>query len=76
MHGIAKMFAICSAAMVPAYFLSSVTTAWSLAAFLATSLAVFSALWHWSLGEADRAIVSGWLNGIGMRLSFPRTRQV
>jgi O-antigen/teichoic acid export membrane protein len=76
MRGIAKIFAICSAAMVPAYFLSSVTRVWSLAAFLATSVAVCSALWHWSLGEADRTIVCGWLDGIGLRRLFPRARQI
>jgi O-antigen/teichoic acid export membrane protein len=76
MRGIAKIFAICSAAMAPAYFLSSMTRVWSLAAFLATSVAVCSALWHWSLGEADRTIVCGWLDGIGLRRLFPRARQI
>jgi O-antigen/teichoic acid export membrane protein len=68
MHCTVKTFAICSLAMIPAYYQSSAALPLSLCLFVVTTPAVLAALWKWSLTEPDRAIISDWL--INLRHQF------
>lgn len=61
MRSTVRMFAICSVAMIPAYYQSSAAPSLSLGLFAVTAPAVLAALWKWSLSEPDRAMISGWL---------------
>jgi hypothetical protein len=68
MHGTVKTFAICSLAMVSAYYQSGWAIPLSFCLFLVTAPAVLAALWKWSLSEPDRAMISDWL--INLRHQF------
>lgn len=64
MRPVIKMCLVCGVAMIPAYFLSSAFSGWSIAAFLATFAAVLAALWYGPLAEGDRALIrNGLLRG-------------